>query len=534
MKKATKFIYSILVLALFFASCEEKLDTAPDGSTVTGDQLEDILAKWPDRLQANITGFSSFMVAFPAVTDNNDEQDDFGYPSIATRMEHNGQDMVGDPIGYNWFRDNQTYEDRLVTSDNSSYMWRYFYKHIKRANDVLKLIDPETTDPIQQQYIGQALVIRAHNYLHLAQLYQYTYKGNEDKPCVPIITESTTSEEILNNPRVSVSKVYEFIMSDLDRAVLLLEGFVRADVTAVNQAVAYGVRARANLVMENWAGAASDAQNALAISGATPYTLAEVSEPNFDDATHNSVIWGGIITEEDAAVKSGICNFTSMVTSLCYGYGGYTTIVSVWKKINVNLYNRIADSDVRKGWWINDQRVSTTVGESWKGINFADERMHPYTNIKFAPNNKEPMDPNNATDFIYMRAEEMILINAEASAMAGDLNGGKKILEDFVKTYRDPNFVSAASSGKSLQDEIWLQRRIEFWGEGQSWFDIKRLKKPILRKENGVTNFATGAIFNIDAEAPIMLWAIPRSEILANGGISEADNNTPGPKPESE
>lgn len=75
-----------------------------------------------------------------------------------------------------------------------------------------------------------------------------------------------------------------------------------------------------------------------------------------------------------------------------------------------------------------------------------------------------------------MRVEEMYLIKAEAEAMGGNLSGGKSTLENFVRTYRDPSFTSKANSAQDFQDEVWLQRRMELWGEGFSLFDILRLK----------------------------------------------------------
>jgi hypothetical protein len=52
-----------------------------------------------------------------------------------------------------------------------------------------------------------------------------------------------------------------------------------------------------------------------------------------------------------------------------------------------------------------------------------------------------------------------------------------------------------------------------------------RLKKPVTRVENGVTSFPDAWQFNIPSEDPILLWLVPKSEIEANEGISEEDNN---------
>lgn len=84
-----------------------------------------------------------------------------------------------------------------------------------------------------------------------------------------------------------------------------------------------------------------------------------------------------------------------------------------------------------------------------------------------------------------MRVEEMILIKAEATAMAGNLGAGQQILADFVKTYRDPSYTVSAPNATEFQNEVWLQRRIELWGEGFSMSDIMRLGKNIVRYKTG-------------------------------------------------
>ena len=130
-----------------------------------------------------------------------------------------------------------------------------------------------------------------------------------------------------------------------------------------------------------------------------------------------------------------------------------------------------------------------------------------------------------------MRAEEMILIQAEATAMAG--GDGKSILENFVKTYRDPNYTCTASSGTAFQDEVWKQRRIELWGEGFAMADIMRLGKNIVRVKTGVTtNFPDAYAFNVAADNEWLLMRIPQDETNSNVGIPTSANNSGGTLPQ--
>ena len=60
-------------------------------------------------------------------------------------------------------------------------------------------------------------------------------------------------------------------------------------------------------------------------------------------------------------------------------------------------------------------------------------------------------------------------LQAEAMAMGGNLGGGKSLLENWVKTYRDPSYSCAATTPEAFQSEIWWQRRVELWGEGHAY-----------------------------------------------------------------
>ena len=90
--------------------------------------------------------------------------------------------------------------------------------------------------------------------------------------------------------------------------------------------------------------------------------------------------------------------------------------------------------------------------------------FQPYTNVKFAPYENKCGTDINAGDWCIMRAEEMLLIQAEAMAMGGNLGGGKSRLENWVKTYRDPSYSCAATTPEAFQSEIWWQRRVELSG----------------------------------------------------------------------
>jgi hypothetical protein len=536
MKKINIYYITLLLSVFALAGCDEFLNTIPEGGTVTEDQKNAAVKANPELLAADVAAMNANMIAYCGILGSG-AHNDFGYAASCLYMDSNGPDMTCANIAYNWFSSNADYSDRVYTSTRTFFMWSLFYTQIASANIVLASGDPDTDDPVLRGYMGQALAIRAFDYLHLAQLHQFTYKGHEQAKCVPIVTEKTTVEEAGNNPRASVEDVYTLIMDDLNKAVDFLRGFKRVDKGYIDQSVAFGLRARANLVMNNWAAAAADADSALRLSGATPYTLAQASTPLFYDANDKNVLWANIITENNDIVLSGIIN---MPSHLCSFYTDGYTGVGTWKKINKPLFERIPANDIRKQWWLNEggtsDLVKSSVYDGWRETASADSDFGAYANVKFGPDGGTSGLSNQtpAQDWFLMRAEELILIKAEGLAHTNP-GAAKVLLEEFVNNNRivGGSGYTAPSGETALVDEIWFQRRIELWGEGFSFFDVMRLKKPVTRVENGVTSFPDAYQFNIPAEDPILLWLVPKSEIEANKGISEDDNNekVPAPKP---
>ena len=275
-----KYISKISFFAIgcfVLASCSDMDDMKPEGNVVSDEQVNETTTAVPERVAADLAGVYSYMgkqyCAFP----NDTRDDDFGLPAVYLSQDLNGPDMVCDNSGYNWFSVSGDYSDRNANYANPYARYANFYNQLKLANDLLASIDPATENPQLKQYMGQAKAVRAFDYLGLAPYYQFNYQSSKDKPCVPIVTEATA--DYSNNPRATVEEVYTQIMNDLNDAISLLEGYVRPDKTKIDQQVAYGLRARANLYMGNWAAAAADADKALA--GYNPASRADVSTPTF-------------------------------------------------------------------------------------------------------------------------------------------------------------------------------------------------------------------------------------------------------------
>lgn len=489
-------IFTLLLSGAMLAGCND-LDIEPMGSTITEDQKQDVINIDPGKALASVTGISSQMGAFGSISGGagSDDQSDIGIPGLFLQMDLRGQDMFSVNMGYNWFINSQQMSDGTPTG-NAIVIWLYCYNIIRSANEVIATnmphIDLDNPDDNTEQlklYVAQAAAFRAFAYTYLAQSFQFTYDGHQNDPCVPIVTEENMKEAVNGVARSTVQQVYDQIIKDLNLAISYMDGnpVTPADVLDskpkrfVSLGAAYGLRARANLLMCKWADAASDAQAALDLSGAKPLSLEEASLPGFNDISAHNWIWGIAIAETDRVVTTGICNFPSHMGSFCYGYASG---VGAWKWINKTLFAKIPSRDIRKGWWTNEDGVSANLPDQYNAFIEKSEKnpiRRAYIQVKFAPYQGKLNTQLNASDIPLMRAEEMYLIKAEALGMQ-NLADGIAALSDFVKTYRYQRYNFKATDLQAFRDEVWFQRRIELWGEGFSWFDLKRWNLPMERK----------------------------------------------------
>ncbi len=527
-----KKIYTMMSAAILLASCADFDNLEPQGGILLSSQVKTANEYVPSRGNAAFNGMYTKLGAPVSVFGGGDggRPDDFGFIMIAFSGDLEAADLVTANSGYNWFS-----TCGALTSRNGDYANPYIryaapYNTIAAANEIIATYDPNSNDVEVRYKLAQAHAVRAFAYLNLAPYFQFRYEIAADQPCVPLVTESTTN--FTENPRATVAEIYGLIIDDLDWAIENLEGYVRTDKSRIDIQTAYGLRARANLYTGNWAEAASDA--AAASEGYTPASIEEVSRPSFYSIDEHNWIWGYDMTT-DVALTNIYATSSSWIRS--FSGDGYAPGTQVYSCINSLLYNKIPQTDVRKGWWVNASLESPLLDYvTWNGVSGNEvatleiENVKlpflPYTNVKFGMN--QVGAANNDEDWPFMRVEEMILIQAEGYARSGQPGMGKQILEDFVRTYRDPAY-SADASGRSLEDEIWFQRRVELWGEGFANPDTRRLGKPLVRfHDTDPGNFPAAFRFNMTADDGWWLMRFSTSETNTNLAIV---NNTGGTRP---
>lgn len=527
--KLNRYIAMTLAGATLFA-CSDIDEMVPQGGTLLATQVQETNNAAPSRVEAQFSGMYSKLGEPLAIFGSSGRPDDYGFIMMAFSNDLEAADMVTANNDYNWFSTCMELSSRNPDYANPYVRYASPYNQIAAANDIIKALPADSEEAEVLYKLGQARAMRAFAYLNLAPYFQRNYQIAADEPCVPIVTETTT--DFTNNPRASVKDVYTLIVDDLTYAIEKLEGFVRPDKAKIDQQVAYGLRARAYLDMGMWAEAASDAEKAM--EGYTPATIEEVSKPFLYDLTEHNWLWGYDMTIDMASVST-YATSSSWVRS--FSGDGYAPATATYSKINNLLYNKIPATDVRKGWWVDENLHSPLLQNvSWNGATGDDvaalfienvkEPFEPLTNVKFGMYTYG--STTNEEDWPFMRVEEMILIQAEGYVRGGNEPKGKQILEDFVKTYRDPSY-SADAGGRTLVDEIWFQRRVELWGEGFSNADTRRLNKPFVRFHDSNSNMPEAFRFNLKADDPHLLMHFCKSETNTNLAIVD---NPAGNQPE--
>lgn len=525
-------ISTMVLGGLMLASCSDIDEQIFSGGAFSKEQSQDIVNAIPTRVEATFNGMFTFM-GNPAqnwgTRFSSARADDFGFIMMALSQDFEGADMIGADNGYNWFSVACEYSSRTPSYANPYIRYVTPYTLIGMVKDILATIPEDTEDASLINMKAQAKALRAYSYLSLAPYFQGSYETSKDKPCVPVLSDSV---DVTNNPRATVEQVYNVIVEDLTWAIDHLDE-TRSSKAYVNANVAYGLRARAYLAMGKGAEAAADAEKAM--QGYEPASIAEVSVPTFCDMEEHNWIWAIDITD-DQANYYGYATAPSWLSSLCGD--GYGAACGTTAMINKLLWDKIPATDVRKGWWIDENLHSPNWADLTWGTAKGDEianlvlddgskvELPPYTNIKFGMKSGVGSTLNN-NDWPLMRVEEMILIQAEGYAISGNEAKAKEILTNFVKTYRDPSYT--IPSGRTLRDEIWFQRRVELWGEGFAVSDARRLNKPIVRFHGpNTTNYADAFQFNIAADDGWLNMRFPQSEKDNNSAIVD---NTEGSLP---
>ncbi|MDT3401442.1 RagB/SusD family nutrient uptake outer membrane protein [Mucilaginibacter terrae] len=498
--KHLKIFAALLISALLFSCSKEALNTNP----TSGISDETAFAS-VDNAQKALNGI--YRILYTQYT--NQHRD--GHGAIMINLDAMGEDYVRTNASYVYhYQSYRWLAHRNSADDNvNAFTYTFYYIVISNANQIIERIDGVEGEAATKAVIkGEALALRAWAHFQLVQLYGKRYDATtmpNSQLGIPIVITSSTEGQ----PRATVEAVYTQINKDLDEAISNLAATPASRTgsakTHININVAKGFKARVALVMQNWPVAIKFAQEARA--GIDNLMTNAQYTAGFTDINNTEWMWG-IIQPADQVPTYG-----SFYAYMSANFNSAFTRVNP-KLINSLLYAKIPTTDIRKKlWWDGttaDRANFPTIASQTKVI---------YMHRKY----QVPDVATRAGDIPYMRIAEMYLIEAEAQARAGNSTAAAQALLPLAKN-RDAAYVLSTKTGAALVDDIMVQRRVELWGEGFRFLDLKRTNADLDRRGTN-HKLDVANIMYVPAGDPSWQWLIPQDEINSNPAIGPANQN---------
>lgn len=373
-------------------------------------------------------------------------------------------DLTGDDMkSYKSSNTNVSYYTFKYNKTNGpSGFWETYYSIGKNLNILLRDIEsielvpdrvittPKLEKLTEQVYHddlkGEALAIRALLLFDVTRLYGYPYlKDNGASLAVPII-DKVVEDKNFKPSRNTTAQCYKAITDDLIEAVKLLRPVKKEG--KINKWAAMTLLSRVYLYMGNNGEAYNVATEAIKGAEKQGYKLWTNDE--------YAKIWA---TPFNSELLFEIVNLTtdspgkSSIGYLCTKYNLIAT-EKYWKK-----YMKEKSDDVRS------QMVSTASSSK------------PFC-LKYPAQGDKSYEDANIPIF---RLSELYLNAAEAAVKKDDITNTRKYLKPIYA--RTGENLDDLSDDAITLDLVLEQRRIEFWGEGQRFFDLIRNNKKVERTD---------------------------------------------------
>ncbi|WP_423129965.1 RagB/SusD family nutrient uptake outer membrane protein [Gaoshiqia sp. Z1-71] len=506
--KKTYILASITALLIGVSGCTKDFLEVEPTQFLTEEQIAEAAQNNPDVIAGSVKGIYTLM--FQTGTGGTDlDHDDFGQKGYDIYSDFLSSDLVLSVSTYGWYRRLTEYTVTTDYTNTGNYKpWRYYYRIIRSANKVINALGGNDVVPELQenQYLmGQAKALRGYAYFYLTQFFAKSYDPAEE--ILPIYTDPLQP----NQPKSTAAEVYAQIIKDLTEAVSLLETYQRTAKNEINKYVAKGLLAYTYAAMGDNASLlqAKELTNDIITTGGFTLmsedevyyntTLQDPNDPTkiipdpvggFNDINTRGWMWGVDITLDNGL---DLVSWWGQMDAYTYSYQ--------WagdrKAIDKGLFDLIPVNDARKKQFHNVSTSSYYLVPLYKF---------------YAPNRIIGSQRNIETDYVYMRVAEMYLLNAEVASKSGDDITARQRLKDLVSLrVPDASYIDGLS-GQALQNEIYLQTRIELFAEGKSYLAMKRNKATIVRGSNHLSFVGVGIPYN----DPRLTFSIPQSEIQNN------------------
>lgn len=477
---STRWMLALLLSATLLTSCDDFLDVRPKS-----EKVEDDLFDNADGFESAIYGVYGSM----QVTNLYGQYLYWGLTDImAQDLDQNTTSSRA--LARYQYSSNDDLQKRFAN------VWTAAYTSIGYANNVLKNLDKKSPSdfPLYNLYKGEMLAVRAYLHFDLLRLFAST---DQSKRGIPYTTTYSPSE----NEFKTVGEDYDLILGDLLQAEQLLSEekdnivyprnnkqyfkFQNYRETHCNYYAVLGILAKVYWMKGDMANAARYAQMVIDSQKFPLASVAEIKDLFAGKLSDKETLWGLYSNSYTETAGNYLYNYQSY-----YSYDPYTDASGV---THLMPYNKIYTQDVSataQDYRLNWFREGT-------GYVRCDKTTDYYTLGKAT---STPSDWTTRIDGINMlHVSELYLIAAEALL---DTDYAKAV--EYFNAETGSRGLPALTDDKQLtKDMIFNEYHKEMFGEGQVWYNMKRLNKDI------VSNLDTKTI---PASEDVYVVPIPQDE----------------------
>ena len=445
------------------------------------------------------------------------------YKDVKWNGEGSIKTWYGNFLGGDYYRNNYSALAPIVngnymqdpTSQYDEYPWFYYYKLISNINPIIQQVDGAQGELTDKQHIkAQALTYRAYSYMQLVQIYgkRWMDSNNGATPGVALRLENTNGDQ----PLSTLAQCYAQIYKDLETAIELYQksgkGCAATNGYTPNLHAAYAIYARAARNREDWENARKYAQ--LAREGYELMSNDEYQNGGFNTA-NKEWIWSIYSDEQESIYYYQFFAVEGSNTN-------YSSYLSRPAGISKELYQQIPATDIRREMFLDPKGDAYTASNNYGGAALKARAFAEYgskLNTKsyvfaYMQLKQQAKVTPGVGDLNLFRASEMYLIEAEADCHTNRESEAQSLLVALNKTSgRDAGY-TCTKTGSDLLDEVRLYYRIELWGEGHDWFNLKRWGLPLVRHAaaQGSTFPSQFAITLQPEDKDGWTWVIPSQE----------------------
>lgn len=476
-----KLIYSILLgAALLTGSCSDFTDVQPKGKNLltTTDQLEMLLNN-----EFNISSSDLYVLCGDMIR---------SFDNVPTLINRPNKTRAA--IIITWDEANQDKMAELTSSDGD---YSGYYGIIgKIANPILSHIDAAEGDEVTKVKLKcEALVLRAYFHWLLVNKFAKAYNPAtaEQDPGIPYVTEEWDVAQ--PTEQVSVAKVYENILADLEKAIEL-NGLptLAANRMRMSKPCAYAVKALALISMQEFDLAAAAAREALTLNKTVN---------NYNEML--TTLTGNITGGEYPVIYRPVLK--------CEEDLFYTHYIEFYDGISPEAWNAFEEGHACHDKMATDKQMYDYTPGMGMGISMLGLPDYIFT-----------YDLNSGWNNCGMKTTHMYLIIAEAEIHNNNYKEAMKALDAIRVNRIDPAIYTPLEGTVNTKEEAIYHLKQTSHGENiysyYNFINRKRWNQVEGYKETLKRDIA-GQIFTLAPDSPMWIFPFPQNAINSNPNLSQ-------------